>query len=114
MQPGNFTFTACGCAPTKVMRIPFEIIRPYGRVRIELEVYDDNGIRVCGLYSLRGRISLPPKRWLRVVRKEMHRIEGIARAASCREIRLAGRNWSRVLPDYEPMPGIENRLRKVL
>jgi hypothetical protein len=48
------------------------------------------------------------------MRGELRKIENIARDAGCTEMRVAGRDWSRILPDYEPMPGIENRLRKAL
>jgi hypothetical protein len=79
------------------------------------EIYEEDGKRVCGLQQLEGRFDLPPKQWLRMVRAEMTKLEGIARDAGCAEMRIAGRDWSRVLPDYEPLPGGKpNRLRKRL
>lgn len=70
---------------------------------------------ICGLQQLRGTINLPPKAWLRTVRAEMTKLESIARDVGCAEMRLAGRDWSRVLPDYQPLPGGKpNRLRKRL
>ena len=69
---------------------------------------------ICGIYQLRGRIALAPKAWLRTVRAEMTRLEQIARAAGCVEMRIAGRNWLRVLPDYTPFAGPRNGIRKEL
>lgn len=81
---------------------------------MQLEVYEEPTGLVCGIYKLKGRIDLPRHEWLGAVREEMHRIEGIAKAAGCNEMRLGGRNWSRILPDYEPLSGVTNGLRKVL
>ena len=80
-----------------------------------LEAYEEDKEMICGLYQLRGKTDLPPKAWLRTMRAEMTRLETIARDAGCAEMRIAGRDWSRVLPDYEPLPGGKpNRLRKRL
>jgi hypothetical protein len=80
-----------------------------------LETYEEDGVLVCGVYRLDGTIRLEPKAWLRAVRAEMTKLETIARDAGCAEMRIAGRDWSRVLPDYEPLPGGKpNRLRKRL
>lgn len=95
---------------------------PNGAGLVTLELYEDNQgtsddpvlVKVCGIHHIEGQLRLPPKKWLQAIRAELKIIEGIARDAGCAEMRLAGRNWSRVLTDYEPLPGIENRLRKVL
>jgi hypothetical protein len=97
-----------------VLLDPFEIVRPYGRVTVTLEVAEDNGTKVCGIYNLEGHIGLPPKQWLRIVRAEVANFERIAREAGCAEMRLAGRDWSRILRGYEPLPGLPNGLRKAL
>jgi hypothetical protein len=82
---------------------------------VAFEIYEEDGTLVCGLQQLEGRFNLPPKQWLRMVRAEMSKLESIARDAGCAEMRIAGRDWSRVLPDYEPLPGGKpNRLRKRL
>lgn len=92
----------------------FKIRRPYGCAAVELEVYGDGDFMYAGIRRLKGRLDLKPKRWLRVVRAHVKRLEGIVRDSGCRELRVAGRNWSRVLPDYEPYEGVPNGLRKVL
>jgi hypothetical protein len=92
----------------------FGVYLPQGGGLVTLEIYDEDGVIVCGIYQIEGRLNLPPKQWLRTMRAELAKIETIARNAGCAEMRLAGRNWQRILPDYEPLPGIENRLRKAL
>ena len=93
---------------------PFGIVRPEGYVAITLEVFEEDGRSVCGIFALRGKINLPPRQWLRTVREELRRIERIAARFGCDEIRIAGRDWHRIFPDYQPCPGIENGLRKAL
>ena len=95
---------------------PFVIERPYGRVEVVLEIYGAGGEVIASIFDLRGKINLRPmsKRWYAVVRGHLHRIERIVKEAGCREMRMDGRRWSRVLPEYEPVEGFPNRLRKVL
>jgi hypothetical protein len=92
----------------------FKIRRPYGRAVVELEVYGDGDTMIAGIKRLKGCIDLPPKRWLKVVRAHVKRLEVIVKESGCRELRVAGRFWGRVLPDYEPYDGVPNGLRKVL
>lgn len=93
---------------------PFRIIRPGWRVVVQLEIYEEPEGLVCGVRKLRGRIDLGPRRWLQTFREEAKRIEAIASAAGCIELRCGGRKWARVLPDYEPLAGVKNGLRKRL
>lgn len=93
---------------------PFEIVRDHVAVTVTLEVAEDDGRRVCGIYQLDGTIDLPPRAWLREVRAEVAKFERIAKDAGCAEMRITGRNWARILPDYEPLLGLKNGLRKVL
>ena len=81
---------------------------------MQLEIYEEPTGLVCSIRRLKGRIDLPRAHWLAAVREELRRIEGIARSAGCTEMRLGGRRWSRVLPDYEPLGGVKNGLRKAL
>lgn len=81
---------------------------------MQLRVYEEPTGLVCEISDLKGRIDLPRRQWLAAVREEIGKIEGIARSAGCNEMRLGGRAWSRVLPDYEPLGGVTNGLRKVL
>jgi hypothetical protein len=87
-----------------------------GECTVTLEVYWEDGKVICSVDHLEGWIGLPPKAWVRTIRAELAQIETIARDAGCDEIRLAGRNWSRVLPDYEPFKPVSNTngLRKAL
>lgn len=93
---------------------PFRIVRPDCRVVVQLEIYEEPEGLVCSVRKLRGRMDLPRGDWLRAVREEMHKIEALAKAAGCNEMRCGGRNWGRVLPDYEPLTGVKNGLRKGL
>ena len=76
----------------------------------------EEGAVVCGVYDLRGTINLPPRRWLRLVRRTMAEFEKRAQAAGVTEMRVAGRDWSSVLGPvgYEAMPELPNGLRKRL
>lgn len=92
---------------------PYTIVRPYGTVEIEMETFCYGDEMVCAVFDLRGRINVK-RHWHRLIRAHMRRLERIARESGCREMRVAGRNWSRVLLDYEPFDGVANGLRKVL
>lgn len=89
-------------------------IEGVGCVAMILEVYGSGDHMVCGIYQMCGHIHVPPKHWLHVVRNEMRKIEQMAKDSGVAEMRVAGRNWSRVLPDYEPFDEIPNGLRKRL
>lgn len=92
----------------------FVIDRPYGRVTVTLEVFGDGDDMVCGFRRIEGKINLPPKQLLRVVREEIRKIEDIARNSGCREIRHAGDDRAVFFPDYERMPELPNGRRKRL
>lgn len=96
---------------------PIGIIRAGVRVFIRLEVFEDNGAAICLIHTLSGRIALPPREWLRAVKHEITKLERIAKSAGCAEMRIEGRDWSRVLRglNYEPWPeGEGHGLRKAL
>lgn len=96
----------------------FPIIRPEGRVILTIEVYEENGATVCGIHQMTGRIDLRPKAWIGAVSHELAKLERIARGQGCTELRVAGRDWSRVLKPlgYVPYQPAENTngLKKVL
>lgn len=101
------------------MLIPVLIERPGISVLILLEPYydEDDETMVCLVHTLRGTIGLNPKAWLRAVRDEIRKLERIAKAADCAEMRVEGRDWSRVLKPlgYVPWPQGEGfGLRKAL
>jgi len=93
---------------------PFAIHRPQGQVVMVLQVFEENGEHVCGIHKMFGSINAPPKAWVKAVREEVANIEAIARDAGCAELRIAGRDWSRVLPDFEECDGLTNGIRKRL
>lgn len=93
---------------------PIHIVAPEGAAVLNLEVYEESGEMICAIRHMVGEINALPKRWLGAVRREIGNIEALVRNAGCAELRVAGRDWSRILTDYEPLPGIPNRLRKRL
>jgi hypothetical protein len=60
-----------------------------------------------------GRISGPRSHWLGRVKTLTSYFVGIARAMNCTELRIEGRNWGRVFPEWERI-GDPNQLRLVL
>jgi hypothetical protein len=95
---------------------PFDIVAEGVLLHVEMEALIDGDMPVAGVFDLVGHIDLPPKAWIRFVRAEIRKLENIARDAGCVEFRIAGRDWSRILRDYEPMnhPDVPNGLRKRL
>ena len=96
---------------------PIGILRPGVAVNITLAVFMEDEAPICLLHTLKGKIKLKPKAWLQTVRAEMVRLEHIARQAGCKEMRIEGRDWSRVLAGmgYGPWgSGEGHALRKVL
>lgn len=73
----------------------------------------DDGV-CLGITQLTGKIAYPPRRWVAVVRSAMTELSVWAKTAGCHEIRLCGRDWSRILPDFQPLSGFRNGLRKAL
>jgi len=92
---------------------PFVIERPYGRVEVVLEVYGTGDEMICGIYELRGKINVR-RHFHKLIRAHVKRLERIAKQSGCSEMRVAGRNWKRILKDYQPLDGVENGLRKAL
>lgn len=92
---------------------PFDVVTPYGAAAITLEVYEEAdalvaGIRGCDIvHPTKGRL-------LSAVRSAMPVIEDICRKAGIQELRLGGRDWSRLLKDFQPLDGVPNGLRKRL
>ena len=69
---------------------------------------------VCWVKYLAGSIEGGPKARVAVIRAAVEHIEAVARNAGCTEIKLCGRDWSAILPDYEAFDGQRNGLRKGL
>ena len=89
------------------------IAHPHGAGELSFRVYDEDGLLICEPH-IKGRLKLPLVEWLGVFRETMAEVERRAKEAGCSEVRIAGRNWSRVFTDYEPLPGCRNGLRKRL
>ena len=88
-------------------------LQPIGIVRPG--VREEDGKPYCLIHTLSGTITLGPKAWLKAVRDEIWKLERIARQAGCTEMRIEGRDWSRILPGYSHWPaGDGHGLRKAL
>ena len=68
----------------------------------------------CWVKYLAGSIEGGPKTRVAIIRAAVAHIERIARDAGCTEVCLCGRDWHRILTDYEPLEGHRNGLRKGL
>lgn len=82
-----------------------------GRCLMVIEVTDD---LVCWTKYLAGTIEGGPKARIAIMREAVRQIETLARNAGCTEHRLCGRDWSAILPDYQPFDGHRNGLKKEL
>ncbi len=89
----------------------FPIVLAKGAGIVTLEVYEDNGTMVCGIRQLDGWLALPPKQWVATMREHLGKIAAEAKSAGCGELRLTGRDWSKVFPHLEPIEGLPNGLR---
>lgn len=76
-----------------------------------IEITDD---LVCWVKYLAGAIEGGPKARVALMREAVARMESVARNAGCTEIKLCGRDWSRVLKNYRPLEGHPNGLTKEL
>lgn len=62
-----------------------------------------------------GQVKGGPKLWLRTMRAIMDHFVSKAREAGCAEVRIGGRDYTRVFPDFERFdPNHPTMLRKVL
>ena len=82
-----------------------------GNCLMVLEI--DNNL-VCWTKYLAGMIEGGPKARVQIMREAVAHIEAVAKAAGCTEHRLCGRDWHKILPDYQPFEGLRNGLRKGL
>lgn len=81
---------------------------------IVTEICQLDGVKVCWLSYVAGSVGLTPRRWLAVMREGIGHVEALARSIGCHEVRIGGRDWSRILTDYQPFDDVPNRMRKVL
>lgn len=81
---------------------------------IVTEICRLDGVKVCWISYIAGLVDAPPRRWLSMVRGICTQIEDMARSIGCAETRIGGRDWSRILTDYQRFDDVPNRMRKVL
>lgn len=72
-----------------------------GLTVIEPGTFD--GVFGCWMPYVVGRCKSGPKAWIKMMRQAMNYFEASARLSGCREMRIGGRDWARVLPDYESL-----------
>jgi hypothetical protein len=84
---------------------------PRGAGLIVLQPGMFDGVFACWIAYVALRVKEGPKEWLRVIREGVNYFEDRARESGCTEMRIGGRNWSRILPGYEPF---ELGWRKIL
>ena len=75
---------------------------------------DDGGKLVAWTVAIAGRISGGPKARATLMRQAAGALEKVLVNAGVTAHRICGRDWGRVLPDYEPYHGARNGLQKVL
>lgn len=63
---------------------------------------------------LAGQVDGGPRKFIDTIQSGMKEIEKAAKAGGASEIRLSGRDWSRILTDYVLTGGKNHELRKVL
>lgn len=81
---------------------------------IVTEICTIDAVKVCWVSYVAGTVKASPRQWLAIMRDGIAQIEDMARAAGCQETRIGGRDWSRILPDYQRFDDVPNRMRKVL
>ena len=92
---------------------PLDLHVPAGAVRITLELFEEDDRIICGIYAC-DVVRSPGTRLISAARQGIGLIEDMMRKAGVAEVRLGGRDWSRILTDYERLEGVENGLRKAL
>lgn len=78
------------------------------------EICKIDGVKCCWLSYLTGSCNKGPKYFVSIMRETIKYYEGLAQGVGCKEVRIGGRNWAKVFPDYTPLEGVDNGLRKVI
>lgn len=73
-----------------------------------------DGVRALWIPYIVGRVKLGPKAWLTLMRGIAAHFVSLAREEGFAEVRIGGRDWSRILPGFERFDDTPNRLRMVL
>jgi hypothetical protein len=88
------------------------IVSPRVNAVAVLNVSTIDGVVCCFIGYVGGKYKAGPKAFTRFVRGVVRTIEQKAKEIGCQEVRLGGRDWSTVLPDYLKFDGMTNGLRK--
>jgi hypothetical protein len=79
-----------------------------------IELHQIDEAKCLSLIYLAGRIGLPPRSWINRMQTLASRyLVETAKAMGCGEIRIEGRDWSSVFPDWDRLDGT-HELRKRL
>ena len=91
-------------------------VLPEGEGVVTLDIYQEDERMVCAVHQLTGRLNVPPKAWLTIMRRELGLIETVAKDAGCNEMRFVGRFKKRMFPDYEEYTSFDGSdgLRKAI
>lgn len=93
----------------------FKVIAPTARGLAVIEFGpSETADRCCWLLYAAGSCDGGPKAWLAVMRMLMGQFEGLSLTYGCTEMRVQGRDWSRVLSDYQPTGNARHQLVKRL
>lgn len=86
----------------------------------DIELHEISGVAViefadgiCWLIYCGGRIGGHGREWLSRTRLLVQVFADLARSFGCTEMRIEGRDWHRIFPDWERV-GPRNELRKAL
>ncbi|CDP52353.1 hypothetical protein [Devosia sp. DBB001] len=93
----------------------FRIATETGAAVLVGAVYEDGSPpAICFGIEYFAAYGAPRRRWLALMRSGIAEIGRLAKEAGCTELRLGGRDWRRVFPDFAPLDGVPHGLRKVL
>jgi len=95
--------------------VVFRIVDGEASAMLVASVYEEGHTAVTcfGIEFFTAR-KAPRHRWLALMRCGVAEIGKLAKEAGCTELRLGGRDWRRVFPDFTPLEGVPHGLRKVL
>lgn len=81
---------------------------------VTLEPGEFDGVWALWVPYIFAKVKAGPKAFVQTIRAVMGRVENVAREANLVEVRIGGRDWGPILPDYERFNDTPNMLRKVL
>lgn len=78
-----------------------------------VSISEDDGL-VAWTTAIAGQIDGGPKHRVAEMRHAVAALEATLKQAGIKAHRICGRDWSRILPSYTPLPGFKNGLQKEL